>query len=70
MNAVLEGVKRGDGNVRVLLEYQGVGRTMFTFPLVDACPALVEAGVLKDLDCDSESGLLIDPSSPTRGTAS
>ena len=52
-NAVLEGVKRGDGNVRVLLEYQGEERTMFTFPLVNACPALIEAGVLKDSDCES-----------------
>lgn len=53
MNAVLEGVKRRDENMKVLLEYHGEGGTMFTFPLANACPALVEAGVLKDSDCES-----------------
>ena len=48
---VLRGLKRGDADVRVLLDFYGEGNTLFRFPLLGGCNALATLDLIHAEEC-------------------
>ena len=48
---VLRGIRRGDGDVRVLLDVYGEGDVLFRFPLLGGCDALASIGLIQAYEC-------------------